>query len=393
MSLLIVAIFVSISSCVCRNFTELPHIVSVVDGDDPNFKEEIRFDQPINVTLERITEPMRHVFGEMYPNGQKNENGGNDHYKRSDDNFKPSPRDFRPSPQLDTNFEFNEQPVVPAIGEPRKAPYILQPAEPIKSSPSWRFPERNAQLPSATFNSFDKKSSTSDDVASYPTETSHIRTSASHPYNFVSDHQYEGQGEGHVYEIRTTTENSFYHKPVGSQVKEEVYEVRELGKYGNVPSRGLHYPKEELYEVANYDAYDRPPAISKTYYDHPHYPPQREYPNYKYLFLKKAVKFLAAVIPIGLLISALSPAVVNVTPINNNSNNNTSMTETMTMDTRRRTQKLLEDINNVSSPYDLDKIVQKECEERIICELIVGAQMSEYGIQNVERLFTAFIEQ
>ncbi|EFA01737.2 hypothetical protein TcasGA2_TC007333 [Tribolium castaneum] len=92
---------------------------------------------------------------------------------------------------------------------------------------------------------------------------------------------------------------------------------------------------------------------------------------------KKIIKFLTAFIPIGLLISALTPTVITV-----QSMNGTQL--------RSRAEKSDQPANKLLSSLNYFNSVG--CEDRILCELVLSASTTQNAEQHIENLLNTFTE-
>ncbi|KAH0999040.1 hypothetical protein HUJ04_001410 [Dendroctonus ponderosae] len=96
---------------------------------------------------------------------------------------------------------------------------------------------------------------------------------------------------------------------------------------------------------------------------------------------KKILKLLAIFIPIGLLISALTPTVLTVTNVNDTSNVQSSRYRTNDATKRELHSQIL------SSLDYFDKLNENGCEYRVFCELLLTARQMPNSEQHVQNLF------
>ncbi|XP_066245136.1 uncharacterized protein [Euwallacea similis] len=102
---------------------------------------------------------------------------------------------------------------------------------------------------------------------------------------------------------------------------------------------------------------------------------------------KKILKVLATFIPIGLLISALTPTVITVTNVNDTSN--TQQTRYRSNDDPKR-----ELHSQILSSLDyFDKLNENGCEHRVFCELLVTASQMPDSSRHVQNLLDNFANQ
>uniref|UniRef100_A0AAR5QGI7 Uncharacterized protein n=1 Tax=Dendroctonus ponderosae TaxID=77166 RepID=A0AAR5QGI7_DENPD len=94
---------------------------------------------------------------------------------------------------------------------------------------------------------------------------------------------------------------------------------------------------------------------------------------------KKILKLLAIFIPIGLLISALTPTVLTVTNVNDTSNVQSSRYRTNDATKRELHSQIL------SSLDYFDKLNENGCEYRVFCELLLTARQMPNSEQHVDK--------
>ncbi|CAG9859706.1 unnamed protein product [Phyllotreta striolata] len=123
-----------------------------------------------------------------------------------------------------------------------------------------------------------------------------------------------------------------------------------------------------------YDNDEEEPPPYHNYYqqEYHHHQPMQYYRN-KISPIKKIFKILATIIPIGFLLSALTPTLVTITPVN-------------TTTTRiNRKEEIV-----VSS---LEKLKRDGCEEKVFCELILNAMLSKNAEEHVKNLLNNFVHR
>lgn len=171
--------------------------------------------------------------------------------------------EFRPSPHLETYYEFNKFPVPPALPEPKHFSHLNF----GETLPQWT----TSEAPWAT-------------RVKFPTST--VPTTKERPYEFYGDNKSTGKS----YNIPTKSDNP-------------------LESWHN---KFMNYDKKQLVQKHQFDfsAPVAPTGGTKPFgYDKPSQDIQGNP-------WKKIIKFLTAFIPIGLLISALTPTVITVQSMN-----------------------------------------------------------------------------
>uniref|UniRef100_A0A6P7GH42 Uncharacterized protein LOC114342529 n=1 Tax=Diabrotica virgifera virgifera TaxID=50390 RepID=A0A6P7GH42_DIAVI len=98
---------------------------------------------------------------------------------------------------------------------------------------------------------------------------------------------------------------------------------------------------------------------------------------------KKILKVLAAIIPIGLFLSALTPTIITVSSANDttgrfNRNDDTS-------------ENLLTKVAN--SLNSLNKLQQDGCQQKVFCELMVNAMFSTNAEEHIKNLLDNFVDK
>ncbi|XP_045478916.1 uncharacterized protein LOC123683949 [Harmonia axyridis] len=146
----------------------------------------------------------------------------------------------------------------------------------------------------------------------------------------------------------------------------------DIGGY-SYPSSNRYLPKKPSYGYEYGGYIEKPPTGIEHHGGH-------EYPVKKYDNpWKKIIKIIAAFIPIGLLISALTPTIITVSPVN------ATMTRSRDEDTHSSTIKKL-----VSSLGYFNQLDDKDCENRLLCELILSASSSQNAELHIENFLNNF---
>lgn len=188
--------------------------------------------------------------------------------------------EFKPSPQLETVYEYNKNPVVPAVGEAKSALNAGEAlSQPNSRSFFWPISDMFSNRPATT-----TESSTWTRRVVFPQTT--VETTRDRPYPFV------------------TTAVSHYSAPTSSG-------------YGAPDNpRGYGYGPSKWDQFEGGGATKRPMIMHKTHFES--YGPPEPTPNGVATIspVKKIIGLLAALVPIGLLISALTPSVIQVVPMN-----------------------------------------------------------------------------
>lgn len=198
---------------------------------------------------------------------------------------------FRPSPHLETIYEYNKVPVAPAAPE-------------AKHISNLNFGERSFPW---TERDFSKTATTEQPwVNKVVFPTSHVATSKDRPYQFLTS--------GHS---PSTLASKTFGAPQGASSGPP------YGYAKPRPSRpdymGLGSSGSSGYGSGNWDKFEtggneRRPTTHKTNYEYG--PPDKTNTGLAISPIKKIIGLLAAFIPIGLLISALTPSVIQITPVN-----------------------------------------------------------------------------
>nr|CAI5827170.1 unnamed protein product [Callosobruchus analis] len=100
---------------------------------------------------------------------------------------------------------------------------------------------------------------------------------------------------------------------------------------------------------------------------------------------KKIIKFLAAIIPIGLFLSALTPTVIHVQSVND-----TTLTQS-----RYRTEDTKDDLAQrlANSLSYFNKLNEDGCEDKVLCELLVSASLTKNSEENIKNLLDNFVKK
>ncbi|GJQ82851.1 hypothetical protein Trydic_g2590 [Trypoxylus dichotomus] len=172
-------------------------------------------------------------------------------------------RDFRPSPHLETYYEF-------------ATPFPLQET---KQSAGYDFDksQRSAWIDRIELTT---ESTWGSNRIKFPTQKPEITTSNDHPYPFVKQGSISEKNNGATtYEFITITNNEPEHS------------------YYGFSAPGAEFQQSHLLGHKQLGLQERPGVLDSIPW-------------------KKVVKFLTAAIPIGLFIGALTPNVINISPVN-----------------------------------------------------------------------------
>lgn len=201
-----------------------------------------------------------------------------------------SERAFRPSPQLETVYEFNRDPVVPAVGEAKQV-----------SNLNWgeQIPQPNSRSFWPLSDMFNKKPTATTEPpwvrrVVFPQTTA--ETTRDRPYPFVTASNFGSNFESRPPPRIPPT----------------------LSSYGSAPDnpRGYGYAPSKWDQYEPGGATKGPMIMHKTHYES-YGPPEPTTSSVSTVSpIKKIIGLLAALVPIGLLLSALTPSVVQVVPMN-----------------------------------------------------------------------------
>ncbi|XP_030763590.1 uncharacterized protein LOC115888139 [Sitophilus oryzae] len=143
------------------------------------------------------------------------------------------------------------------------------------------------------------------------------------------------------------------------------------------------YPHQKTFDTF-YNIMERPSPEHdyKTYHEEPHH-------EISYNPWKKVLKLLATFVPIGLLVSALTPSIITVTNVNETDSTNTQSIRYRSNDDPKK-----ELTNRIVSSLDyFEKLNANGCEYRVFCELLVSASQMPNAEQHVNNLLDSFSKQ
>ncbi|KAK4886096.1 hypothetical protein RN001_002367 [Aquatica leii] len=344
---------------------------------------------------------------------------------------------FKPSPQIGTYYEYNSFPVLPALPEAKHFSAVNFNDKPMQAEirpwmdkptvlklpsrqPSWNnkisfpttqssyLPIGNKPYPYAIDDTF-KETATNRNQYSYASGTgySDVGFKFQHPYASGTGHGDVGSKLQYPYTMtevsyETTTSNSNYdnqlsYSQFGSMTGYESTTANpnynsfmSYTRFGVTPSShsgsdndnkygDIFNQKENFYgsstgmEVSNSG---ENPYVQKTHYEHPH--AMVPFSGHMLSPLKKVLKFLAAIIPFGILLSALTPTIINVSPMN------TTQIRGRALNTDMSRKRLMYSLNHIN------KLNEAGCEERVICELLLGDQSSKNSKKYAKELISNF---
>ncbi|XP_065158592.1 uncharacterized protein [Atheta coriaria] len=237
-------------------------------------------------------------------------------------------KDFRPSPQLETIYEYNRFPVVPAHPEAKTFGTSIK--IPIHSTLSHVLDNEEEEPEKDVW-------------------TSKVRFPHTHPVT-VNDHPYPYLKDG-IDKGSATAYGGYGHSGQGHQ--------KDLGLVKRPIMHKHSYGGEGGWDKT---LKRKPP--SKTYHEDGGYHTDLSSSPWK-----KIIKILTAFIPIGLLLSALTPSIITIGPMNG---------------TARSGEKAK---NSLLSQLALDG-----CDERIFCELMLNAEESGNNDKNIETMLQNYLE-
>lgn len=202
---------------------------------------------------------------------------------------------FKPSPQLDTVYEFNKTPVVPAVGEAKQLTNVQSQAN--ARTFFWPMSEASKQPATTTEASWIRR-------VIFPHST--VETTRDQPYPFVTNGNYPSATHFGNFETRAPPRipptSSSYGISSGPN-NPRGYSYNPASKWDQFASSGVGATKGPVItHKTNYESYGLPEANSGGVS--------------KISPIKKIIGLLAAFIPLGLLISALTPSVIQVVPVN-----------------------------------------------------------------------------
>ncbi|CAG9762509.1 unnamed protein product [Ceutorhynchus assimilis] len=341
---------------------------------------------------------------------------------------------FRPSPQVqvEPHYEFNKFPVKPAYPEAKTVSSIITsddrnsfargeafPAETDHFQPGMSafgnfnnnrpFGESQLKYKGVTSNSephWNDKNKNTDDTpwvsrVKFPSGPSSINQN---PYPYVATTTASSEGPRCCQDNVDRHQNGYLPEPSKTPDQKERYSppassygppVREhsgfKNRYGpneefnfnklvDVPKK--YYPSEHQNE---YHPYEKTYEHSYNLMEKPAYEAHEKTYSGGYNPWKKILKLFATFIPIGLLISALTPTVITVTP----TNNTTTQSRYRSADDPKKELQ-----NHILSSLDyFNKLNENGCEYRVFCELLVSASTSEDSEKHVKNLLDSFAEQ
>lgn len=207
---------------------------------------------------------------------------------------------FKPSPHLETIYEYNKAPVVPAMPEAKHISNI-------------NFGETGTRSSDGRF-TWTGKDWTNTATTEQPWVNrvafppSHVPTSKDRPYQFLTS--------GNSPAVSSSKTFGGFGIPQRSPSDSYVYgNAKPRPDYADLSNPGID--SNRGYGSGSWDKFEkggveRRPVTHKTQYDYT--PPEKS--SLMISPIKKIIGLLAAFIPIGLLISALTPSVIQITPIN-----------------------------------------------------------------------------
>ncbi|KAK5643575.1 hypothetical protein RI129_007420 [Pyrocoelia pectoralis] len=291
--------------------------------------------------------------------------------------------DFRPSQPLETYYEYNRFPVVPAQPEAKYFSGVSIDDKPMRfEDRPWIEKANIVQLPSTTIRSYISNK------IKFPTTTqSTYQTINEQAYPFLTNLNY----------LETSTRSPYPYALPGSEYttpKTSNYDSQQgytkfggtgvgnalsgiTNKFGDLFSgKNSYFPQNPISVSAS--GYGGNPTAHKTHFEQQ----QVMIPTEGAMMpspWKKVIGFLTAIIPLGLLISALTPSFINVPPANT--------TEARARVNGRKSTKDL-----IHSLHYINALGSKECEEKVICEILLrtGSTSAE---TNAERLLRILSEQ
>lgn len=302
------------------------------------------------------------------------------------------PKDFRPSPQLETYYEYNKVPVVPVLPEsktikgygirlsglPGSAPWL-------ETSFKYNKPEENIQeeehktqirFPTTT-NVIPKETQTYGYLPHGPEDTRNKHKSTQHQDSLESS---LGIKDNHLYTALSSKPYQF----------EQPYAEHNNEQFGSLGPP--FYGFDSLEDIKPYKEHAH--INTEIKYEKPSYPKKQPYHKpdlsildkgiapFGALTWKKIIKFLTTFIPLGLLISALTPSVINVTPVN------------QTHFRGRSQDGVYGGAKQVASSLGLlDKLRNSDCEEKALCEIMLDFGGSVRSREYLKDLLETFVKQ
>lgn len=204
-------------------------------------------------------------------------------------------KEFKPSPQLDTVYEFNKTPVIPVVGEAKQLTNVQSQAN--ARTFFWPMSDEAKQPATTTEAPWVRR-------VIFPHST--VETTRDQPYPFVTSGNYPSAANLGNFETRPPPRipatSSSYGISSGPD-NPRGYSYNPASKWDQFSSSGVGATKGPVItHKTNYESYGLPEANSGGVS--------------KISPIKKIIGLLAAFIPLGLLISALTPSVIQVVPMN-----------------------------------------------------------------------------
>lgn len=244
--------------------------------------------------------------------------------------LKPKPVDFRPSPQLDTYYEYNRFPVIPAHPEPKHFGGINLNDKPIRADIPWLDTRPINNFPTTT-----QQPSWYNKI-NFPTTQNPFLTVRDHPYPYLLTGNYPETTTKSQYPyiitgtsgIDTTTRVQYPFVVTGTNFETTTRNPGYLSSTGFSKFGGFEHGNSQNSFSSKFGGYGGGKNsligggggnsfLQKTHFESPHsISPISGAGASAVSPWKKVIKFLTAFIPLGLLISALTPTVINVSPIN-----------------------------------------------------------------------------
>ncbi|KAL1506037.1 hypothetical protein ABEB36_005472 [Hypothenemus hampei] len=309
---------------------------------------------------------------------------------------KTDEKKFKPSPQLENYYKFNRFQVRPAYPEPKTVPNyqdITASSDDKRNSYARGevlSTEEENQLPfkPTGFVTF-KQPTISNLKENNDLTTDRIKfSSVNAPYPYVTNHIPINCCQGSVntgYPVKKSSVN----------YPNREYDNQNLAGAPSIaaPSSGRDFDFTKLVESPRSPYYSN----QKTYETHynlmekPSYEVYHHNPFQDMSPWKKILKLLATFIPIGLLISALTPTVITVTNVNDSNTNPV----TMQMSRYRSNNDSKRELQNhiLTSLNYFDKLQEEGCEFRVFCELLVVARQMPDSEKHVQNLLDNFADR
>ncbi|XP_044749390.1 uncharacterized protein LOC123310080 [Coccinella septempunctata] len=268
--------------------------------------------------------------------------------------------EFRPSPEVkEVAYERNIFPVKPAYPEAKHSNFNNEDEQFSRPLSQWGRPDETPW--NVNFRFPEAKIPTSKDRP-YKFEENRGRT-----YGFSGKNDYETASQKPLINLgaKIPISSSGSGTGLGSSWDLGAGYPYNINKY---------LPKKPEYDYGVY--IEKPPTGVGHHGGH-------DYPAKKYDSpWKKIIKILAAFIPIGLLISALTPTIITISPVNN------TMLRSRDEDPHSSTIKKL-----MSTLGYFDQLNDKDCENRLLCELLLSASSSQNAEQHIENFLNNFSDR